>query len=498
MELHLNRDQPVPLWRQIYQQLRERILSGSLPPGTRLPPERHLAASLGVNRATVVQAYRELAADGLVAARVGSGTRVMAQGPEPLTPQEGRPVSVAPPEPPAAPFDWSAQLAMQPWPAEPPLLREARAVRSGSRQGISLARGELAPELLPTRELSQLLQEAAAANLPWGYGPLAGYGPLRQVLAQRLGRTAPDEVVITSGAQHGLALVARALAEPGDAVVVENPSYYRSLTLFSGLGLRVLPVPVDAEGMRTDALATLLDRQRPRLIFVMPNFQNPTGTCLSPLRRRQLLSLARLHRVPVVEGDSYGDLWFDAPRPSLRELDPTGPVLYVGSFSKSVAPGLRLGWVVAPPPVADRLAAVQGQQENGLPLVGQWVLTELVTRGWLDSHLHWLRGELRQRRDALAHALARHLPDCRWQLPAGGYHLWLEPQENLSALSWFRAAARSGVVVMPGDLYGSPLGLRLSFSCSTPAELEEGVRRLARAREGLRRESHPGDVEPVV
>jgi len=495
LELHIDRRRPVPLWRQIYEQLRERILTGSLPPGTLLPPERHLAASLGVNRATVVQAYRELAADGLVAARVGSGTRVLPQLPAGVP---GRPAEGGEAEAPAAPFDWTALLALPSWPPEPPLLREARAVRSGSRQAISLARGELAPELLPTRQLQQLLREAAEADLPWGYGPVAGYGPLRQAIAQRMGRTAPDEVVITAGAQHGLALIVRALTEPGDAVVVENPSYYRSLTLFTGLGLRVLPVPVDREGIRTDALAAVLDRHRPRLIFVTPNFQNPTGASLSPLRRRQLLTLARLHRVPVVEADSYGELWFEAPQPPLRELDPTGPVIYVGSFSKTVAPGLRIGWVVAPPPVAERLAAVQGQQENGLPLVGQWVLAEFLRRGWLDEHLARLRQALRERRDALVAALARHLPESRWQVPGGGYHLWLEPEEGISALAWFRAAARAGVLVMPGDLYGSPAGLRLSFSCAAVPELEEGVRRLARAREGLRREGHPGDVEPVI
>lgn len=486
MELRIDRSAPEPVWRQIHRQIRDRILSGSLPPGTRLPPERILAAQLGVNRATVVVAYRELAGDGLVAARVGSGTRVVGPGVH-------RTAETPPP-----PFDWTAYLAARPWPEEPPLHREVRSVRSGGRPRISLAHGEMSPDLIPTDLLLALVREAERADLTWGYGPVAGDPRLREAIAARMANAGPDQVLITAGAQHGLALVARAFTEPGDSVVVETPSYHRSLLLFHNLGLKAVPVPVDAEGLRTDALAALLARQKPRLIFVSPAFQNPTGTTLAPSRRRELLALARYQGTVVVESDSYGELWFERRHPPLRDEDPAGPVLYVGSFSKTVAPGLRVGWLVAPPPVTERLAQVKGQQENSPPALEQWLLAQLLARGWYDEHVERLRAALRRRRDALVAALERHLPDCSWHAPGGGYHLWLTPPEGVSTLAWFRAAARMGVWVMPGDLYGSAGGVRLSFSYAPEEALEEGVRRLARALRAVRRAERRPDPGPVV
>lgn len=487
MDLRLDRNGPEPLWRQIYRQVRERVEANLLPPGARLPPERLLAARLGVNRATVVEAYRELAADGLVAARVGSGTRVLPRGA--ATGADARPRA---PEEPARrpPFDWTPQLATNFWPDEPPLRREVRAVRAAPDR-ISLANGELNPALMPESRLSALLQEAAASGLSWGYGEVHGYPPLRTALARRLGRAAADEVVVTAGAQHGLALVCRVLAEPGESVVVEAPSYFRSMPLFAGMGLRMLPAPVDDDGMRLDALAELLSRHRPRLILVNPSFQNPTGATLPPQRRQQLVALARQAQVPIVDDDIYGELWFDAPPRCLRSFDPNGPVIEVSSFSKTVAAGVRLGWVAGPPPVVERVAALKAQQEMASPIATQWVMARLLERGEYDAHLQQLRAALRERRDALAGALDRHLPHCRRRLPAGGFHLWLEAPAGVSGLAWFRAAARAGVAVTPGDLYGAGHAIRLNYSYPTPAELEEGVRRLAKALKRV----HPDDLD---
>ncbi len=484
MDLILERGGFEPMWRQIYRQIRDRIEADLLPPGTRLQPERLLAARLGVNRATVVEAYRELAADGLVAARVGSGTRVLPRSvPVQETPRTAEQPARRPP------FDWTPQLGTHFWPDEPPLRREVRAVRAAPDR-ISLASGELHPDLMPEARLSALLQEAAASGLSWGYGEVAGYAPLRAALAKRLGRSSADEVVITAGAQHGLALVCRVLAEVGESVAVETPSYFRSLPLFSGLGLRMLPAPVDAGGIRVDALAELMARHKARLMVVNPSFQNPTGATIPTAGRRQLVALARQAQVPLVDDDIYGELWFTEEPQRLRSFDPNGPIIEISSFSKTVAAGVRLGWVAGPPPVVERVTALKAQQEMASPIATQWVMARMLERGEYDEHLLGLRAALRDRRDALAGALLQYLPQCRWQLPDGGFHLWLETPAGISGLAWFRAAARAGVAITPGDLYGATNAVRLNFSYPTPSELEEGVRCLARAL----RQIHPDDL----
>lgn len=576
VDLELDRSGDTPLWQQIYRALRARILAGALPPGTRLPPDRLLATQLGVSRATVIQAYRELAAEGLVAARVGSGTRVLplggglagagsgahggnaearggalpargsgvpgagggapGTGPVPGFAQRGTGHGTqgsagglpggqtaagtrgngaghgAPltnlqnaPAPAEAPFDWTALMAAHPWPEDPPLLKEVRAARAGGEPAptgarrravpgrISLAHGELAPDLVPREEMARLLQAAAAADLPWGYGPPAGYLPLREALARRLGRAGPDEVLITGGAQHGLALICRSLAGPGDAVAVETPSYFRTLTLFAGLGLRVLPVPTDGEGMRPDLLAGLLARHRPRFILISSTFQNPTGGTMGPDRRRAILALSRRMHVPVVDVEIYSELAFGAIPPSLWSLDPGAPVIQVGSCSKTLGGGLRLGWIAAPVPVIDRLVAVKAQQEMASPILQQWLLAELLARGLYDAHLARLRHALRARRDALLAALARHLPDLAVCTPDGGLHLWARVPAGVSGVAWFRAAVQAGVVIIPGEVYGAPGGVRITFSYAPPDQFDEAARRLARALARARREA-PGDA----
>lgn len=487
----LDRTSSTPLYQQLRDQIRQRIFSGSLPAGTRLPPERNLANTLGVNRTTVVNAYRDLAAEGLVEGRVGHGTVVMA----PPTP---------PPEGPVRPMHWASVSE-----AEDPVVSDINAIvrRPGS---ISFAHGEMSADLYPAGVLGGLFSEALSdGRAPLGYGPVAGYLPLREAIAARMG-VATGEVLVLGGSQLALYLITRVLLQPGDTVVVEVPSYVNTLGIFHSAGVRVVPVPVDKDGMQVEGLSEVFLRYRPKLVFTLPSFHNPLGVTMSFERRRKLLHLASRHQVGIVEDDPYGETRFEGDRvPSLKSLDPGGYVLHISSFSKSVTPGLRLAWLIAPPAVVERIAATRGSLDFRAALMNQWVMDQFLRNGLMDEHLDRLRPALHRRRDALVAALRQYMPaGVTWHVPEGGYHLWCTLPRPLRARRLLSEAARDGVAFIPGDYYGpgdeARRGLRLNFTYPREAEIAEGVRRLAAAvRRLLKEEGAPEDLRsdlsgPVV
>jgi 2-aminoadipate transaminase len=471
----LDRSSSVPLYQQLRDQIRRRILLGSLPPGTKLPPERTLANMLGVNRTTVVNAYRELAAEGLVEGRVGHGTVVLA----PPTP---------PPDGPVRPMHWAS--VSEP---EDPVVADINAIvrRPGA---ISFAHGEMSLELYPSAALGALFARAfAAGRPPLGYGPVAGYPPLREAIAGRMGLS-PAEILVLGGTQLALYLITRVLLQAGDTVVVEVPSYINTLGIFRAAGVRVVPAPVDQNGLQVDGLREVFLRYRPKLLFTVPNFHNPLGVTMSLERRRELLNLAARHQVGIVEDDPYGEMRFEGePIPSLKAMDPGGYVLYIGSFSKSVAPGLRLAWLAAPPAVVERIAAARGTLDFRAALLNQWVMDAFIREGMMDQHLAALRPVLHRRRDALVQALRHHMPrGVTWYTPSGGYHLWCTLPRPLRARRLLSEAAREGVAFIPGDYYGpgdeARRGIRLNFTYPREPEIAEGVKRLAAAVRRLLKE----------
>ncbi|HYG58971.1 MAG TPA: PLP-dependent aminotransferase family protein [Symbiobacteriaceae bacterium] len=476
----LDRSSSAPLYQQLRDQIRQRIFSGSLPAGTRLPPERSLANTLGVNRTTVVNAYRELAAEGLVEGRVGHGTVVLAP---PTPPAHG----------PVRPMHWASVSE-----GEDPVMADINAVvrRPGS---ISFAHGEMSPDLFPTVRLKDLFAKAlAAGGAPLGYGPVSGYLPLREAIAARTGAS-PGEVLVLGGSQLALYLISRVLLQPGDTVLVEVPSYINTLGLFSSQGVRVVPAPADQDGLQVEGLGEIFLRYRPKLLFTEPTFQNPLGVTMSLERRRQLLQLAARHQVGIVEDDPYGDLRFAGDRlPSLKSMDPGGYVIYLSSFSKSVAPGLRVAYMMAPPAVVERVAASRGMLDFRAALLNQWVMASFMRDGHLDEHLRELRPVLLRRRDLLADALRQHMPPgVTWHLPQGGYHLWCTLPRPLRARRLLSEAAREGVAFLPGDYYGpsdqARRGVRLNFTYPSEPQIVDGVRRLAAAVRRVLKEEGPQD-----
>ena len=363
---------------------------------------------------------------------------------------------------------------------------------------ISLAGGFPDPELFPVDAFrhateSVLVSEAGAALQ---YGPTEGYLPLRSFLAERMSRfgvaASLEEVLITSGSQQGLDLVSRLLVDPGSVVVVEDPSYVGGLLSFASCQAQYLAIPVDAEGMQVDLLEDLLARSgpKPKLIYALPNFQNPAGGTLSLPRRHKLLELSYRHGIPILEDDPYGELRYDGEHlPSLKSLDTEGNVIYLGSFSKILSPGVRLGWVVAPRDVVDQLADMKQAVDLNTNSLAQHVVHRVCLTGLLERHIEAVKPVYRERRDVMLHALAKYLPaGSSWSRPQGGLFIWTRLPEQMDAAAMLVDATGERVSYVPGACF-HPHGdctntLRLNFSAVPPPMIREGVRRLGRVARG--------------
>ncbi len=495
MLVQLDKSSPIPLYLQISQQIRELILSGALPEGSRLPPQRELAAQLGVNRTTVINAYQELAADGLVDATIGRGTVVRTTA---------RPPTSVPP----SPLPWAEVFSLRMQATLDPLIRDMMAL-CARQDVISFAAGVPAPDLYPLDQFRAVMDEVLKRDgrTLLQHCPTEGHFPLRQWLAERMAergaQVSARNVLVLSGSQQGLDLVARLLLEPGDAVIAESPSYLGVLQVFQAVGVRLLTVPLDEQGMRIDLLEQILARRRPKLIYTLPTFQNPTGVTLSLERRHQLLALAQRYQVPILEDDPYGELRYEGrPVPTLKSLDRYGHVLYLSTFSKMLFPGLRLGWLAAPEPVIERLVLLKQLTDLHSNTLGQWALAEFCRRGLLDAHLSRLRKIYARRRDAMCDALHRYCPPgLTWNHPEGGFYLWCRLPQKLRARELLAEAARRQVAFIVGDAFhvdgGGQEWMRLNFTYHTEETIIEGVKRLGQAMDELLQRQHIQPTESL-
>ena len=364
---------------------------------------------------------------------------------------------------------------------------------------IELSIGEPDPALLPVALVQagarEVLQQYGAGALAYGEG--AGPLPLRTELAARIsmreGRAAgPDDVYVTAGNSQALDLALTVFTAPGDVVLVESPTYNLALGIMRDHAVRVHGVVMDDQGLDVDALETRLRELRAagrpaRLLYTIPTFHNPTGVCLSPQRCRRLLALAAEHELIVVEDDVYRELGYDHPAPpALWDLDEAAPVVRLGSFSKSLAPGLRVGWLTARPDLRRRFDAAGMLQSGGcVTQFAACVATAVLAGGGYDAHVARLRAAYTARRDALAAALRHHLPaGCRYTTPGGGFFLWVELPPGVRSRELLPVAESCGVSFVPGDGFfagGGDGHLRLSFCLYGEAELAEGGRRLGAA-----------------
>ncbi len=445
-------------------EVRTAVADGRLAPGAALPPTRTLAQDLGVSRGVVVEAYRRLVDEGLVVSRVGAGTVVAARPAVPVRP----PVAV-----PAAPTGAG------------PLLP----VRTPADVDVDLSPGvpdlSAFPRAAWLRAERTVLSTAGAADL--GYGDPRGSARLRTELAAWLARTrglraTPEEVVVVAGVAQSLALFAQLHHARGETVIaMEEPGSRGARDALAHWGLAVLPVPVDDDGVRVEELAAT----PARAVLLTPAHQFPTGVVLAPHRRRELLAWARAADGLVVEDDYDAEHRYDrAPVPALQASAPDH-VVHTGSTSKTLAPGMRLGWLVPPPALHADLVAAKHANDLGSPVLPQLVLAELLASGAYDRHLRLVRTRQRARRDAVVAAVGRHLPSARVEGAAAGLHLLVTfPDDDRDDLELAARAREAGVLVHPLSWHRrrpGPPGLLVGYAAHTPDRLADTVRRLGRA-----------------
>lgn len=483
MQIKLDRDNGPALYMQIVDALRHKIDTGQLAPYTRLPSSRQLAQELNVNRITIVNAYAELEAEGLIKSHVGRGTFV-AEVPTPLPGEKQATPWRLPIE--ALPrHDWSPNLMMR------EMMRLAR-----HPEVISFAGGMAANDFLPVVEFRQALNEVLRRDGAEAlqYGDSIGYYPLRQTIAQYLNQqnisVRADDILITGGCQQAMDLVLRILRREGDTVLVENPSYLGLLDIITSHHMTPIGVPIDEYGVQVDKLEALVLRYRPQLLYVVPTFQNPTGTTMSLARRQALLAVAHKYNLPVLEDNIYHELYFNTPPPpALIGLDesPSNLVFHASSYSKMLIPGLRLGYLITPPSLQERVIGLKQAADIASSSLNQRALNVYLQAGHLEAHLEKIRAAYQERCEVMLEAAERYFPKTAcWQMPTGGLYLWVHMDpDGPRATDLYLKALNYGVAFAIGSVFfahnPSLHTMRLNYAACAPAEIEEGMRRLGKA-----------------
>jgi 2-aminoadipate transaminase len=357
---------------------------------------------------------------------------------------------------------------------------------------ISLAGGLPAPELFPVDEYRRAFEWVLETNggVALQYSPSEGYAPLRELLAERLTRLGvpadPRHLLVTNGSQQGLDLVSKILLNPGDLICLENPSYMGAIQAFDSYQAEYVIVPMDDDGMRSQEIDGILSRNRVKFIYALPNFQNPSGRTMSLERRRILVETARRHGVPIVEDDPYGELRFEGEHlPSLRSFWPEG-VIYLGTFSKILAPGFRLGWIVTPAELYDDIVFAKQPADLHTSTASQMATYEVCKDGFVDRHVERIKDLYRERRDVMLRALEAHFPPgCSWTKAQGGLFVWAELPLEIDTSELMADAIAENVAFVPGRSFHPDRSghntMRLNFSNVTPDRIEEGIARLGRA-----------------
>ncbi len=449
----LDPDSDLPRFRQLYDKMREMIESGILHRGDRIPATRELAGQLGLNRTTVSAAYSLLESEGLIAGHVGRGSFVT-----------GHAKALEP----SAPAGFSRSR-----PSE--LLFPLEEFR------------KTCAEVIADREIAAVLQLGS----PAGYPPLRRY-LLEQSRVQEAARDGvareSDDILITSGCQQAFDLLQRVIGE--GTVLIEDPVYLGVRKVFERSGVRVVGVPVGADGMDLEALERIVahegQRDRPRLLSVTPNFQNPTGATMPLAARQSLLRIAQAAGVTIIENDIYGPLCYEGnPLPSLKQLDETGDTILLRSFSKVAFPGLRVGWVIARRLMIEKLTEAKQWSDLHTDQLSQAVLLRFAESGRLERHRERMLSAGRDRLEAALEACERFLPPgAKFTHPRGGMNLWIELPATLDAAELLPRAEREGVTYLPGRYFAvsrpQPNALRISFAGLTPHEIRTGLETLGR------------------
>lgn len=469
MEWKPEKQSNIPLYQQIANYIQKRIAYGEYPPGTILPSERALAKELGINRGTVVTAYDVLYSNGMIERIKGSGTKV-------LSDVWGLTRSRIP--------NWDLYVERGSFLPNLPLFQHIREEILG-KDLINFASGELAQDLMPYDIFKDIMTKNEFKHSLSYEHPQGNLG-LRNEIVKHLKKyrnieCSSQSVLITSGAQQALHLVTQCLLNRGDSIAYEDPSYAHSLPIFRSAGLKTFKLPVGKNGINPEDILYFYQKHKIKMVFLNPIFQNPTGSLLSLDNRKRVLEISKEIGIPIVEDDPYSLISFsdDIHAATLKSLDEGGNVLYISSFSKIAASGLRIGWIVGPDNVIQRLADAKQQIDFGHSIFPQWLAAEFLDSDSFDTILQNLKQKLIEKRDTLISILREEMGDyLSFQIPKGGIHLWCQLKVEINEYRLLEEALRNGVAFVPGSLLGTKKGyIRLTFGRVESHLIKEGIKR---------------------
>ncbi|MEI2316606.1 PLP-dependent aminotransferase family protein [Bacillus paramobilis] len=468
MKIVLRKESNIPYYQQIYMQIAERVQSGMLSHGDALPSLRSMAEDLQISLLTVRKAYKQLEKKEYIRIQQGKGAYIHKHGKKDFKP---------------IPYNWQQTKTIN-------VMRSQYAMNQ-HRKYYDFSQAILYPRLLPNPFLADEMHKILNKDqmILATYGPVQGDYELRVEIANYLHEhqqlvTDPSQLLITSGAQQGIDLIAQTLLKPGDIVLVESPCYSAALDIFINKGAQIIPVTLDNHGIRSDLVDDICQSKNPVLLYTNPTFQNPTGTVMSKERRMELIELAELYKFFVIEDDSFGEIYFEGATvpPPIKKFDTNGHVIYIKGFSKTLAPGLRIASLIADGPIFEWLFAVKGSMDIGSPLLTQKALLPFLRAERMKNHLEKLRTALQIRRDITIDMLSP-LKEIRFQIPNGGFNLWITLPDSIDPFSLLQKANEVDVSFLPGTacLLNNDTNnkqLRLSYSILNEKDMLIGLEKL--------------------
>lgn len=460
------------IYKQLAEYIEKGIADGTFPPDKPLPSERYLASALSLNRSTVVNAYDELESMGLIERNRGSGTTISKD-------IWGITKKRIP--------SWNRYIEAGSFLPSQPVTQKIRK-EAVEHKLINLASGELSEELFPKSFLSEITSTRSFIG-SLGYDHPLGNEILRNTLTKHVKKsrgieTNPSSILITSGAQQALHLIVQCLLKPGDTIAIEDPSYNYNLPIFKSAGIKIHYLPVDKDGMNPEDLLSLYKKHRIKMIFLNPYFQNPTGSLLNKKKKEAILDISSKFGIPVVEDDPYSLTAFSGDKIStLKSMDRNGNVLYISSLSKIVASGLRIGWIIGPTSVIERLSDAKQQVDFGHSSYTQWIANDFLESENFHIHIKSLIKELEKRRDKIIRSLDTYLKDLvEYSIPQGGIHIWCQILKNYNEIQLLEESIKRGVIYVPGSTLGSKDGfVRFTFAKEDEDSIDEGIKRFAEA-----------------
>lgn len=488
MRILLDKKKKIALYIQIKNQIKEYIYSKKVPKNYVLPSERELAQKLGVNRSTVIKAYQDLKAEGLINSSVGKGTYVIYEEVDNQDDAFNRS------------FFWDEIYSDNLRDNFDDILKKMMNIGS-DKNIISFSGGIPSPLSLPNTEFEVIQRKLLKNQVEkmFSHSPVAGNNflrkEIRKLLVTRDIKSVTKEIMITSGSQQALDLIFRTFFSPNDVILVEEPTFFGAIQLFKSLGARVIGVPMDDKGIRIDILEYLITKHNPKLIYTIPSFHNPTGTTMSLKRRYELITISHKYNVPIIEDDPYGELRYEGEDlPALKALDKNNYVIYISTFSKVISLGLRIGFISAPEKVINKLSLLKQLTDLHVNTFSQHLVCEFLRDGYYEGHLKKIKAEYLTKRNLMIAELKNNFEEkLILRRPEGGYYIWCKISDDIKPNLLLKKALEKGVDFIPGDFFYNKLGennnyIRLNFTYPSKQQIVIGIKRLKEAVDDLREE----------